>query len=158
MKINVKTHPKEYVSWSNMKSRCNNPKNKMYKYYGGRGIVVDESLRSFKNFFAALGAAPDGTTLDRIDNDGPYAAGNVRWADKSTQMNNRSDNRRLTHNGETKTLAEWSKQIGVSLPTIWARLKYGHSVEKALSSTILTAKQAGAIGHEVRWGKKISHQ
>jgi hypothetical protein len=152
MKQPAKTHPKEYAAWANMKARCSNPKNNTYKHYGGRGIFVDESLSTFEGFLTALGKAPLGTSLDRIDNNGPYAVGNVRWADKLTQMSNRRANRLLTYNGESKTLAEWSRTLGISLQTIWARLNYGHSVERALSTKLLSAQEASALGHKARWG------
>lgn len=47
------------------KDRCTNPKNKDYKWYGGRGITFE--LTSFKAFIDEVGAKPDGYTLDRID-------------------------------------------------------------------------------------------
>jgi hypothetical protein len=146
---------KEYTAWCNMKSRCNNPSNPVYPRYGGRGIYVDDSLVTFEKFFAVLGTAPASTSLDRIDNDGPYSAGNVRWADKKTQMRNRSDNRFITFDGKTQTLADWAAEINMSTATLWARFKYGYTVEEALSSRLLTLKESSALGHSARWGAKL---
>jgi hypothetical protein len=77
-----------------MKQRCldNNASN--YPRYGGRGIKVCAEWLTFANFYADMGQRPDGLTLDRIDNDGNYAPGNVRWATASEQRANRRDSRK----------------------------------------------------------------
>jgi hypothetical protein len=81
----------EYKSWTHMKYRCNNPKSNCYSYYGGRGIKVCERWNnSFENFLEDVGKKPEKSySLDRIDFNGNYEPGNVRWADKKTQANNR---------------------------------------------------------------------
>jgi hypothetical protein len=81
----------EYVAYQNAKSRCTNPRNRFWNRYGGRGIRF--RFRSFKAFAAALGPKPgDGRAwnLDRIDNDGNYEAGNVRWVTHKQNCNNKS--------------------------------------------------------------------
>jgi hypothetical protein len=78
-----------YTSWENMIQRCTNPNSRVWKYYGGRGITVCERWREFKNFLADMGERPEGMTLDRINNDGNYEPGNVRWTDWETQNTNR---------------------------------------------------------------------
>lgn len=77
-----------------MLRRCNDPKNKDYHNYGGRGIkVCPEWLNSFEAFFAHIGLKPDPSySIDRIDVNGHYEPGNVRWADKWTQANNKRRN------------------------------------------------------------------
>lgn len=83
-------YKRTYISWSNMKQRCLNPKRNSYKYYGGRGIkVCDRWLHSFENFLADMGECPPGLTIDRIENDGNYEKGNCRWATIITQITNR---------------------------------------------------------------------
>lgn len=78
-----------YRSWDGMKQRCLNPKATGYKRYGGAGVEVCDRWLKFENFLADMGVRPEGTTLDRIDNDGNYEPGNCRWATVSTQNRNR---------------------------------------------------------------------
>jgi NUMOD3 motif len=79
-----------YSSWVAMRRRCENPRGAGYENYGGRGIrVCDRWINSFEAFLEDLGERPDGMTLDRIDNDGDYRPGNVRWAAKDVQNLNR---------------------------------------------------------------------
>ena len=78
-----------------MKNRCNNCESHNYKYYGGRGIkVCDRWLGDdgFKNFLEDMGERPEGTTLDRINNDGNYEPTNCKWSTYSEQNKNRRKN------------------------------------------------------------------
>lgn len=80
----------EYQTWCAMKSRCTDPANISYRNYGGRGIrVCDEWLGSFEAFYRHIGPRPSaGYSVDRIDNDGNYEPGNVRWATRDEQRQN----------------------------------------------------------------------
>lgn len=86
-----KARPSEYVSWFNMIQRCENPKNKAYKYYGGRGITVCKDWReSFGAFLSNIGPKPlPGLSIDRIDVNGNYEPGNCQWATPQQQANNK---------------------------------------------------------------------
>lgn len=78
----------EYRCYHNAAGRCNNPKNRNYRNYGGRGIEFRFS--NFDEFLAHVGLKPSPEySLDRIDNDGHYEVGNLRWATLEEQLSNR---------------------------------------------------------------------
>jgi hypothetical protein len=128
----------EYSIWSSMKDRCTNKNNPQYKDYGGRGIYVcPEWLDSYETFFEDMGPRPKDLTIERIDNDGPYAPWNCRWATHKEQQNNMRTNHNLTFNGKTLSIAEWAREIGVSSNTLYTRiLTKGWSIEKALTTPL----------------------
>jgi hypothetical protein len=80
----------EYRAWLSMRVRCYRPTYEHYADYGGRGITVcDQWVDSFVTFYAHIGPKPSPEmSLDRIDNDGNYEPGNVRWATKAQQRRN----------------------------------------------------------------------
>lgn len=79
-----------YYSWSGMIQRCTNPRNTAWDRYGGRGITVCDRWRgSFAAFLSDMGERPEGKTLDRVDNGGPYEPGNCCWSTPREQQMNR---------------------------------------------------------------------
>lgn len=84
-------HWPEYRIWGSIVQRCTNPKNTAFHHYGGRGVQVCERWRrSFGDFIADVGRRPEpGMQLDRINNNGNYEPGNVRWISRDENMKNR---------------------------------------------------------------------
>ena len=92
------THDKNYWRWGNMKQRCTNPNHPRYSDWGGRGIeVCQEWIDSPENYIRHVekleNANRDGYSLDRIENDGNYEPGNLRWATFSEQSINQRERR-----------------------------------------------------------------
>jgi hypothetical protein len=134
----------EYCAWGNMKDRCGNPNYHGYKNYGGRGIkVCEEWLHSFQAFISHVGRRPSpGHSIDRIDNNGNYEPGNVRWATPKEQAANKRP--RSTANGarllsleafgRKQALAAWVRETGRAKSTIRDRIAAGWSPEEALAT------------------------
>jgi hypothetical protein len=123
-----------YETWHSMKLRCENPNHSNFEHYGAQGVKVCERWQKFENFLADMGERPMGKTLDRYPNqEGNYEPGNCRWADATEQANNRRSNRHLTHDGKTMTIAEWAREIGINVDTLWNRVHAGWTIERALT-------------------------
>ena len=128
-----------------MKDRCYNSNNQEYKHYGGRGITICEEWqtphswkggKAFKKWALENGYA-DNLTLDRIDVNKGYSPENCRWVSMKEQQNNKRNNRVITYNGKTQTIAQWSRETGIPFKTIQNRLNRHLSAEKVLSKTKL---------------------
>lgn len=129
----------EYRAWTNMKARCNNPKEKVYPRYGGRGIMVcDAWNNSFEAFINDMGMKPSKDhTLERKDNEGNYDPDNCVWASWEEQNRNRRNSVMVTVDGVEMPLAELAEKTGINYYTLHGRIfRFGWSVEKAVSQGI----------------------
>ena len=79
---------RSYGSWVNMIRRCTKVNDPRYKDWGGRGITIDPHWTNFANFLADMGERPSGMSLNRKDNDGPYAKWNCEWTTPHEQQVN----------------------------------------------------------------------
>lgn len=124
-----------YSIYRGMKDRCYNQNMSEYPNYGGRGITIcDEWLNDPSAFFkwSLDNGYSDDLTIDRKDNDGNYCPENCQWSTFVEQQNNKSNNTYLTKDGETHTVAEWSRILGINPSTISTRLFKGCNDEEAL--------------------------
>jgi hypothetical protein len=124
--------------WCTLLQRCNNPNNRLYKYYGGRGITVCEKWTTFEGFYEDMGKRPKGLSIDRIDNNKGYFKENCRWATIEQQSNNRRTNISFEYNGENRNIREWENTMGFRKGLITNRLKRGWPFEKALNTKVIT--------------------
>ena len=132
--IHGKSKTVEYQIWHSMWDRCRKGNDRKFKDYAGRGISVCERWKDFEAFLADMGPRPsDKHSLDRENNSKGYSPDNCRWATAKQQSRNTRYNRMLTCWGRTQCMAAWEEELGLSRGLIHARLKYGWSVERALS-------------------------
>lgn len=111
-----------YKSYSKAKRRVETNHNNAYGH-------VEFRFKSYDQFLAELGPRPDGMTLDRIDTNGHYEPGNVRWATMKEQCKNRRNNIFVTYQGRQMCLKDAAKASGLDRKTIKRRLDKGYPEE-----------------------------
>lgn len=120
----LSAHPL-YKAWKRIKNRCYNPNSIDYKDYGERGIVMCEEWKAdFMPFYdwAIENGWQYGLSIERNDFNGNYEPSNCKWIPLQDQSKNRRGCRFITYNGETHTVSEWSRILGISRETINRRL------------------------------------
>lgn len=125
--------------WCLIKKRCLNEKDKIYKYYGAKGITIcNEWKNDFKVFYdwAINNGYEDNLSIDRIDVNGNYEPNNCRWVDKKTQTRNTTTNKYYTYKNETHCIGEWAEIYNIRRGTLWDRLNKGWSIERALTTPV----------------------
>lgn len=136
LKTSMKTHGGYYDRlhhiWSDMLTRCGNPRSKAYPHYGGRGISVCKewaaSYQTFKDWAYSNGYednAPYGEcTIDRIDVNGDYSPKNCRFVPMKEQGRNMTTNRNITIGGDTRCISEWANILGITPGAIYSAERF----------------------------------
>jgi hypothetical protein len=132
-----------YVIAHGVQERITNPDCISFSSHGGRGIELypgwhgpDGLIRMIRWLEENLPPWRPGLTLDRIDNNGNYEPGNLRWATVSQQANNRRSNRRITWRGRTQNLVEWSRERDIPRDTLAARIDSGWTLDRAMTKPV----------------------
>ena len=122
-----------------MLQRCENPKNKAYPNYGGRGITVCEEWHDSKKFieWSMSNGYADNLTIDRIDNNKGYEPSNCRWSDNKGQANNQRRNNRITAFGIELNTQQWAELVGIDRKTIRQRISNGMTPEEAVTRPLM---------------------
>jgi len=138
-----KVGTREWSAWQGAKNRVINSNQPSWDRYGGRGISMFAGwLNNFQAFYDYMGPCPEGMTLDRIDNDGDYAPGNVRWATKLEQARNKSNSTFVEFEGERQHLAVFAERLGLPYRLVSERVKrQGWSVYDALTKPLRKGKK-----------------
>lgn len=140
----ARRHPLHSI-WRHMVRRCDSPKDRDYANYGGRGIRVCERWReSFWLFTEDMGQRPSPQhSLDRINNDGNYEPGNVRWATAQMQCSNQRRTKFVECGGASITVSEAARMHGMSPVTLHLRLRHGWDLGRALTTPVRPTKKTG---------------
>jgi len=127
------SHSKEWVSFTGMRTRCLNPKNNRYQYYGGRGIRVCKRWDKFSLFYKDMGPKPTPNhSIDRIDRDKDYMPSNCRWATRQEQARNKSNNVFISIDDKNLCISAWAEMMNIKASIISKRLSRGWSNKQAV--------------------------
>ena len=128
--------PREYLSYIEARRRSRHHHN-----YAGRGIKF--LFESFDQWLEELGPKPDEGywAADRIDNDGNYEPGNVKWSTKRENTRNQRKTVWLTYEGRTQCLMDWSDELGINCKTLTKRLRAGWSHDRVLGTPVLQSQR-----------------
>jgi hypothetical protein len=134
---------REHRIWKGMLQRCRDTNATNYRNYGAKGITVcDRWAGSFESFLADVGPQPSPAhSLDRIDRARGYEPDNVRWATKTQQSRNQSNNHVIEHGGVSCTIAEWGERTGIAPKLIKNRLKRGWTIADALTISVADSRR-----------------
>lgn len=134
----IRTTP-EYRAWLNIKERCLNTSSRDYHRWGARGITVCDKWRNnFAAFLTDVGYRPSPEhSIDRINNNGNYEPGNVKWSTAKEQANNRRDTQIIEIDGRRTTLGILAMEHNLPYKTLWRRLsEFNWDINKALNTPV----------------------
>jgi len=121
-----------YSTWTNMWSRCRNPRFDSYRYYGAKGISVCDRWKKFENFYEDMkNGYADHLSIERNNNLMGYSKENCRWATRKEQANHKTCNIVINVDGIEHTLKQWAEIYGLPYKTLWRRYKdLGHGIDR----------------------------
>lgn len=136
-KIHGESKARIYRVWHSMRERCEDPKNRAYENYGGRGIVVCDEWKEYLPFrnWALSNGYMQGLTIDRKNNDGNYEPLNCRFVTPAVQSRNKRSNVILNAFGESKIISEWAEdsRCAVKIANLYQRIERGWNHEDAIA-------------------------
>jgi hypothetical protein len=144
-----------------MRKRCRNSKQRDFINYGGRGIGICKEWNSFEVFIRDMGTRPQGTTIERVDNNSGYSPENCRWASRKVQNRNKRDTLRVLYNGELICARDLEEKLGLPPRRIDDRLRKGWTLERAIETKSTRSRCKDFIEFNgVRmsmedWGRKL---
>lgn len=130
-----------YTAWVEMRRRCRSMRRHCNRHYGPAGIRVCQRWEgSFASFLEDMGLPEKGQSLDRIRGRLGYEPGNCRWTTWLVQENNRSNNKPITHKGETLNQSQWCVKLGMKENTFLRRMKLGWSIRDVIERPVRVLK------------------
>lgn len=135
----LRKFPDLYHLWNRLKQRCNDPNKDAYRWYGGKGVKMHPTWNNFTVFVQDVISAgyKPGLEIDRIDNDGNYEPGNIRFVTHKENCNNKSNNHKITYKGVTLGISEWADRLGMKRATLMMRIvRYKWSIAKAFTTPV----------------------
>lgn len=134
-----------YGIWVRMRQRCNDENCTDYISYGARGIAICKDWDDYRSFhrWALANGYKDNLTIERIDVNGNYEPNNCKWISPAAQARNKTNNHKITYNGQTKTLAEWAEILGIKSSLLRYRLR-NWGVERAFTTPIRRQRDAAS--------------
>jgi hypothetical protein len=137
-------HSKTYSIWTGMRGRCHGegPSRHQYAHYRDRGISVCPQWRNdYAQFLADMGQCPEGYSIDRIDTNGNYEPGNVRWVPIKEQQYNKRTNVFVEYEGDVLCLSIALERAGIKADPIYKFMKAGLTRQEAFDKAVEAASQ-----------------
>lgn len=123
-----------FNTWCDMKNRCYYKKHNRYKHYGEKGIIVCDEWHTFINFYnwAIENNWQKNLSIDRIDNFKNYEPNNCRFATIKEQNRNRTTSIKITYDGKTMSIVEWSEYLNIPYESLRKKIKKGKKLSEII--------------------------
>ncbi len=149
-KTHGKSHHQLYSQWQGMRARCTKPNHRDYRFYGARGIGICLEWCKFDGFLKDMESSwSKGMTIERIDVNGNYELGNVRWATQAEQARNTRRNILVDSPWGRLTASECARKIGIHPSVFLVRLRRGWTGDKLFSASRQFNRWNTALGAQI---------